>query len=214
MTTEPNKCLNSVLKVNMGGIRKFSISCNNANYFANCWFHCDLFSAVMLRPLAWADRLCLCWLFICRASLSFYPSHFLFSLRTAQSTAEPSSPCAHSQPGQDITKVWWVSWEQEMLLLFPTTLSLQRWSFPSPFATKFKKSRILPRSQTASQEAGLWDLLGMVALKLMAFVLGRERGTAIFTDSKGKQGHRESPGKLVGIFYYCLYSSPWKLMGA
>lgn len=61
-----------------GRHQKFSISCNNTNYFASCWFYCDLFSAVMLQPLAWADTFCLSWLFICRAFLSFFLVFSLF----------------------------------------------------------------------------------------------------------------------------------------
>lgn len=82
-----------------GRHQKFSISCNNANYFANCWFHRDLFSAAVLQPLAWSDRLCLCWLFICRLSLCVFLM-LIFPPGPRWSPESSSCPSTHCQPGQ------------------------------------------------------------------------------------------------------------------
>lgn len=175
MNTEPIKCLSSVSKVNMGGIRNFPSA------------------VIMPITLPIADSTVICLVQSCfgllpgligfvYADCSFAELFLSFFLVLS----------LFPEPGSEPT-----------IALLPAVLISSR-SRASPRGIEFLgskrscccfqllceckdvpclplllpslKKRVLPRSQAACQRAGSWDLLGMVALKPINFVSGTERG--------------------------------------
>lgn len=144
MRTKPIKCLSSVSKTNMGSIKFFPLAVIMAITFpvADSTMICLVQSCFRLLSgligFVYADCT-----FAEILSLSFFffpPLEFLFSFVPAQSPEQTTSYCGVFQSGQGVTKRCRIFWEQEMLLLCPTILWIQRWSSPSTTEFKNKES--------------------------------------------------------------------------
>lgn len=89
---------------------------------------------------------------------------------------------------------------------------------PFPFATKFKRQRILPRSQAASPGRGELGSAGGDGSEDERFCLMEKKKDRVSLQTA--KAHKDIcalkatlPGMLVGDSQDCLHLSPWQLMG-
>lgn len=219
MRTEPIKCLSSVSKANMGGIKNFPsavitpITLPVADSTVICLVQLCFGLLPGLIGFVYADCS-----FAELLSLGFFFHIFSFPWAQLRAQNSPLPPVLASSLGRVLPKG--NEFLQSKRCCWCSQLVCESRDDPPipllpPSLKKTKNSPKKPSSFSRSWQLGSAGDGGSEADR---FCL-RERKRDLVSLQMAK-AHKDTcalkaslPGKLEGVFHYCLHSSPWKLMG-